>query len=402
MSCQNPLLVFFVCALVPAAGLLADEGDIFHVNATLSTMRDNNLFRLAPGVDPRSFGLSGKSDTINTLGVGLNFNKTFGVQRLIANATMVDNRYQHNDYLNFRAFNFDAKWEWAYGKLWTGELFLDRSEALNSFSDFRNFQQRNVRTVSNQRLTGNYWFHTNWALVMGGSRTSLTNEQPFLAESDYDATGLNFGMRYRPAPNRTASLRVSRLEGEYAKRQFNNALQFDNGFTQTGYDLDYDWMLTGSTQVRGRLGYLTREHDRFSSRDYSGVVGNLDANYSYSAKGLLTLGYRRGLEAFQQLASSYYTLNEFTVANRWAVTSQVAAGARYAVGTRDYQGEIVALPAGIPLREDRFSRAGIDLSYQPASWVQLKAGVNLENRRVNLDNLDYKDRTTYISITAQY
>ena len=385
-----------------ATPVVADAGDVFNVNATLSSFRDNNLFRLAPSADPKSYGLDGKSDTITTMAVGLNFNKVFGVQRLIADINLVDNTYQKNDYLNFQALNYDAKWLWAIGQRWTGDVIFDRSEALNTFSDYTNYNKRNVRTTTSARINANYWFHTSWAVVAGVYRTSVINEQAFLADSDYDANGYNFGLRFRPVSGNTLTARYTHMDGTYSKRKFNVASQFDNGFIQDSMGFDLDWRLTGKSQFRGRLDYIKRQHEHFADRDYAGMVGNLDYIYAYSGKGTLTLGYKHSLDSFQQATSSYYVLDDFNLAAQWAATSQLTASARVGYGQRAYKGEIVALPSGFAQREDKFTRLGFDLSYQPAIWVQLKAGVGLENRNVNYDTLDYKDRTGFISATAQY
>ncbi|MDP3538788.1 MAG: outer membrane beta-barrel protein [Azonexus sp.] len=372
------------------------------MNATLYSMRDNNLFRLAPSANPQALGLDGRSDSVTMTSLGLNFNKLLGNQRVIANLTALDSRYQRNDYLNFLAINYDAKLLWTVGRRWTGELSLDQNEALNTFSDYTNYRQRNIRTTDNQRFSANYWFHTSWAAVAGVYRTSVANEQPFLAESDYSGTGYNVGVRYRPVSGNTLTARAATLDGTYNKRKFNTVSQYDNGFQQNVYGLDLDWRLTGKSQVKGRLDYLERQHEHFSSRDYSGVVGNLDYVYSYSGKGLLTLGYKHDLASFQQVTASYYELDEINLLAQWAATAQVTAGARLGYGWRSYKGEIITLPAGFVQREDKYTRLGFDLGYQPARWLQLKAGITFENRNVNYDTLDYKDRIGFVSATLQY
>ena len=60
------------------------------------------------------------------------------------------------------------------------------------------------------------------------------------------------------------------------------------------------------------------------------------------------------------------------------------------------------MPAGTEQREDKFTRVGFDLAYLPVRWVELKAGVAYENRNVNYDSLDYKDRIGFVSASAQY
>lgn len=380
----------------------ADEADAFNLNATVSMMQDNNLFRLAPSVNASALGLDGKSDTITSTTLDLNLNKQFSLQRIVANVVVVDNRYQKNDYLDFTALNYDAKWLWAVGLRWTGELSAERKEGLNSFADYRNILQRNIRTTETERFTANYWFHSSWAAVAGVYRTSLSNEQPFLADSDYTGTGYNIGLRFRPVSGNTLTARASRLDGSYTKRQPNAAALYDSGFTEDNYGFDLDWRLTGQSLVRGKLSYLDRQHDNFSARDYSGWVGNLDYTYAYTGKGSVSIGFRHDLSPFQQPTSSYYVLDELNLSGQWAATSQITAIARLGYGQRAYEGAIVALPAGLDMRKDLYSRLGFDLSYQPARWLNFKAGVALENRNANYDVNDYKDRIGFISASAQY
>lgn len=390
--------------LLHAAPSLADEADVFNVNASLTSLHDNNLFRLASSVDAESIGLQGKSDTINQTSLDFSLDKRFSLQRVLAKVSLVDNRYQHNDFLDFRALNYDAKWLWAVGLRWDGELSFDRKEALNSFSDYRsNLLQRNIRTTENERFSANYWLHSNWALIGGVFRTSATNEQPFLAESDYTGRGYNLGLRFRPRSGNSLIARTSRLDGEYTKRNFNAVNQFDNGFTEDVHSLDMNWLLTGKGRLLGRLAYVDRQHDHFAQRDYSGWTGNLDYTYAYSGKGSVSAGYKRDLQPYQQLANSYYTQDELKLSSEWLATSQISAVARVGYGRRHYDGEIISLPPGFEERRDRYSRVGFDLSYRPMRWLQLTAGVAYEKRSVNNSTtLDYDDRTAFISASAQY
>lgn len=415
MSCRKILIASAAAVLVHAPVAVANEGDVVNLSAALTMMHDNNLFRLAPSVNPASFGLEGRSDTITMATLGLNLNKTFGLQQLIGNVSFVDTSYKRNNYLDFLALNYDGKWLWAVGTRWTGELSLDRAESLNTYSDYTtsNYRQRNVRLVENERFTANYWFHTSWAAFLGVSRTSVTNEQAVLAESDYEASGFNYGIRFRPVSGNTVALRIKQLDGSYSNRPFNAAAQSDNGFSHNSVELDASWLLTGKTQLRSRLEYLERKHDHFVSRDYSGWAGNLDLVYAATGKSSLTFGYKHALEAFQGnyreaqppfglITSSYYELDELNLGARWAATEKISTGARLGYGKRSYRGEITPLPAGVEPREDKISRAGLDIGYRPARWLELKAGMNFEKRNVNDDRYDYNDRTTFVSLSAQY
>lgn len=417
MSCRKILIASAASVLVHAPAAVANEGDVVNLSAAVTMMHDNNMFRLPPSVNATSVGLEGRSDTITTTSLGLNFTKMFGLQQLIGNFNFVDTGYQRNNYLDFQGLNYDGRWLWAIGTRWTGELALDRAESLNTYSDYNtnntNYRQRNVRLVENERFTANYWFHTSWAAFLGMSRNSVTNELAVLAESDYEASGFNYGVRFRPVSGNTIALRIKQLDGSYSNRPFNTAAQSDNGFSHNSVELDASWLLTGKTQLRSRLEYLERKHDHFVSRDYSGWAGNLDLVYVATGKSNLTFGYKHGLDGsqgnykqaqapFGAITSSYYELDELNLSARWAATEKISTSARLGYGKRSYHGEIAPLPAGVEPRQDKTTRAGLDIGYRPSRWLELKAGMNYEKRNVNDDRYDYKDRTTFVSLSAQY
>ena len=404
MSCRKILIASAASVLVHAPAAVANEGDVVNLSAAVTMMHDNNMFRLSPNANPANYGLEGRSDTITMTSLGLNLNKTFGRQQLIGNISFADTSYKRNNYLDFLALNYDGKWLWAVGTRWTGELALDRAESLNTYSDYttNNYRQRNVRLVENERFTANYWFHTSWAAFLGISRNSVTNEQALLAEGDYEASGFNYGIRFRPVSGNTVALRFKQLDGRNSNRQFNSISQYDNGFSHNGVDLEANWLLAGKTQLRSRLEYLERKHDHFASRDYSGWAGNLDLLYAVTGKSNLTFGYRHDLAGFQQSTSSYYELDELNLGARWAATDKISTSARLGFGKRSYHGEIAPLPAGVEPRQDKTTRAGIDIGYRPVRWFEIKAGMNYEKRNVNDDRYDYKDRTTFVSLSAQY
>lgn len=400
----QPLSLFFLAIIYigsthPARG---DEADVINFSVTGNVMNDNNLFRLRPGLSAESVGLKTKSDTITSTGVGINFNKLFSLQRIVADVSLQEATYKTYDYLNYRALNYDTKWQWAIGKRLSGEVLFQRSQSLASFTDYNNYIKRNLRTVEDNRLNLDYWLHANWHLVGGSYTTKLANESAYLEDSDYDGTGYNTGLSYQPASGNKLTWRVKRMEGKYKKRQFNTLFQYDNGFTQTGQQLELYWLLTGKSALRGNLEYINREHDHFSSRDYSGWTGNLNYVYSYSGKTTLTAGYRRGLDSYQQVVSSYYRSNEFNLLGQWAATSKILASARAAYIMRQYEGPIISLPSGFPEREDKVARFGMDVSYRPDRWLELKAGATVEKRFSNFSNYEYDDRVAYISASGQF
>lgn len=409
MNPRNFLSFFALGALMQAPLVAADEADVFNINASYTSARDSNFFRLAPSVEHTTLGLAKRSEVISSTGVGLNIDKTFGVQRIIGNVGLVDNRYTNNKYLDYREFNYDAKWLWALGVQLTGEAALDRKESLNSYADNRitnlnaQSQSRDLRVTNNERFTAYYWFHSSWATLAGVSRTQQTNEKIGLAESDYEASGYNVGLRFRPASGNTLIGRLRTLKGSYDNRPFDPVARFDKGFTQESAELDVDWRLSGESQLRSHLEFRRRQHDNFKDRNYSGGAGNVDYIYAFSGKARLTLGYKRGLESFQEAGSSYYVLDEASLAAQWTPASKLNLQAKVASGQRSYLGAVVPLAVGVEPREDQIERLEFNIAYQFARWIELRAGYTEEHRKTNNNPLlDYNDNVGYVSVATQF
>ncbi|HJW25282.1 MAG TPA: XrtB/PEP-CTERM-associated polysaccharide biosynthesis outer membrane protein EpsL [Rhodocyclaceae bacterium] len=385
-----------IACLLPVVASLpvqADEADVINFRASASMLRDDNLFRVPKAANPTM-------ETITTTIAGVDFNKRISLQQLIAHVSWIDTRYSNNDYLNAGSLHYDGKWLWAVGSHLKGELAADRSSAQNSFADFPGLRRRNLRTTENQRFNLEYAFHPSWHVIGGVSHLTVTNDQLLTQESDFEASGAAIGIKHTPASGNWLSFQTRQSDGRYTKRPFETFSQFDNRFTDRGQEFAASWQPTGHSTFSGRLEYLERHHPHFSKRNFAGWTGQLGYLYQYSAKTSLTATYVRGLNAFQDTSSSYYTSDDLVFGARWDATAKIGVSGRVGFSHRRYLGEVTAL-AG-PRREDDVARAGIDVSYQAYRWLELKAGLAAEKRNSVGTALDYTDRQALISATARF
>ncbi|HZX32180.1 MAG TPA: XrtB/PEP-CTERM-associated polysaccharide biosynthesis outer membrane protein EpsL [Rhodocyclaceae bacterium] len=389
----------FVACLLPALAastVRADEADVFNLRASVNALRDDNLFRQSGSQKPRS-------ETITTTVAGVDVHKRVSLQEFIGQVNWVDTRYATNDYLNAGALQYNGRWLWALESHLKGELSADRASAQNSFADFQGLRERNLRTVENQRFSAEYAFHPSWAVIGGVNHIAMSNDKPLLAETDFEATGASLGIKHTPSSGNWLSFQTRQSDGRYTKRQFSTVNQFDNGFTDRGQEFAMAWQPTGHSSFTGRLEYFQRRHDHFASRDFSGWTGQLGYQYQASAKTQLNATYQHGLNAFQDVVninSSYYVSDDLIFAARWDATEKISLGGRLGLSHRSYRGEIIPL-AG-PRREDDIRRAGIDVTYKPERWLELKAGLAAEKRDTTGAALDYTDRQALLSATARF
>lgn len=387
---------FLLACLAPLAASLpvqADEADVFNFRASVNTLRDDNLFRVPNSRKP-------EMETITTAIAGIDFNKRVSLQQFIAHVSWVETYYNRNNYLNGGGLHYDGRWTWGVGSHLSGELAADRSTAQNFFAEFPGLRQRNMRTNESQRFSLDYAFHPSWHVTGGLSHLTMTNDQVLPQESDFEANGAFVGIKHTPRSGNWVGFQTRQSEGRYTKRPFDAVSQFDNEFTDRGQEVAGSWQVTGHSTFNGRLEYLERRHAHFSSRDFSGFTGQLSYQYQYSAKTVLTAAYLRNITAFQDVGSSYYVNDDLLFSARWDATAKFSVGGRLGVAHRQYRGDIGA-GAG-PRREDDILRGGVDVSYKPDRWLELKAGLAAETRNSTGSGLDYTGRQAFVSAIATF
>lgn len=390
------LLVACLLPLSTAVPAHADAGDVVSLRAGASVLWDDNLFRVPQGQKPQA-------EIITTTIAGVDVDKRFSRQEILAHVNWVATHYNSNSYLNSGNLNYEGKWLWAAGSSLTGELAADRTSAQNSFADFQGLRQRNVRTIDNQRFGLEYAFHPDWRVLGSVNHQSVINDHLLPQDRDYDATGGAVGIKYVPASGTWVSLKTRQSEGRYTKHLSSGEeqlLQLDDKFTDQGQEFFVHWQSGGHTVVNGRLEYLQRRHPNFSSRDFSGWTGQLDYLYQYTDKTALTATYQRSLNPYETIQSSYYVMDDLIFSSRWEATGKLAVVPRLNFSHRQYLGEIAPVPGA--QRQDKTTRAGVDVFYAAQRWLDLKAGIAGEKRTSTGSSLDYTDYQLLLSAIAKF
>lgn len=378
----------------------ADAQDSVTFSVGLGAVRDSNLFRQTNGNE--------QSDTLSTAAFTLGFNKAWGLQRIRANATLIDYSYQENDYLSYQARNYDAAWNWSFTPRLHGLLSLDQVEQQNSFVDYSAStpaQRKNVRRTENQRFSLEWEATGGWLALGGLSRITQTNSQSFLEQGSYELNNLEFGGRYVwPSGNYLQILR-KKGEGEYKERRligfsevpapFNS--QIDTGFRQDESEFKLYLPLTGKSTVNARVARQERRHEHFSDRDYAATVGRLEYIWQPSGKLSLNAALRRDIAAFQNFASSYYLTDGMSLQPAWQISARTALRFKYDWERRRYEGGIFP---GLPERRDTLQVVRLSLEWMPAEWSSLSLALQQDRRNSNQDNWDYK--ANLLTLNAQF
>jgi exopolysaccharide biosynthesis operon protein EpsL len=373
----------------------ADENDPLNFIAGISMQHDDNLFLL-----PSGFALPAsveRSDNITTAYGGLQLDKSYSMQRFKANYTVTAYKYQNNDNLDFIAQKYSAAWLWNLTPYLNGTLSAERLESLNNFQDYRNFTSvniQNIRTTDNQHFEADYSPHGIWHLLGGVTRSSLSNSKTFSEEDNFTMNSLDAGVKYDFRSGSAITVMGHERRGTYDNRSLNAATLFDTRFDESEAEAKLSWLISGKSQVNVRAAYVSRTHDNFSQRDYSGVAGNLNYRWLPGGKLSVTLSAASDLSSYQTLDSSYTRNNTLSISPAYALTDKVTLRASASISERTFLGEGV-IPSSD--RVDRAKSASLGVDWTP--WRSLTVGGNLvrSTRSSNIPGLDFTDTTAGIN-----
>jgi exopolysaccharide biosynthesis operon protein EpsL len=410
---------FWLAIAVPISLMLmasyasADAGDTFNVTAGSTFTYDSNLFRRSDSLPPvlASDGKPTRSDQIIISSVTFNLNKRYSLQRFEASGSLVDNRYNNFDFLNFLAKNGSAAWNWSLTPYLYGRMSGNHSEALNNFAaltGFINSTNRNLRTTDILRFDGTFEIDRAWHLVGGVNHVVTKNSLINIQDFNNTISSVEGGVRYAFLSGSSLTYRIRSGRGEFINRAepiVSNL--FDTRFDELENDMRLVWPITGKASIDTRIGYLERKHAHFAQRDFAGFVGNFNFNWGITSKTRVTASWARSLAnsqtasifsvpGFAPFSSSYAVNNLFSLEPVWQITEKTALRLRYDYNTRDFLGAISFVPEN---RHDSQHSGLIELDWRPVRAIFLSASLRKDIRTSNLRGFDYD--STAASVTAR-
>lgn len=363
----------------------ADDLDTFQFHSSMNKMYDSNLFR-------QSANEVSDQATISTL--GFRFDKTYALQRLTADVTYIDNKYQKSDFLDYAATNYNAAWMWSLTPSLTGVLSTARTQRQINFRDLQ-AAVKNVNTITENTFRAEYAPHKVLSLILGYSEITSENSQAFNAIASNQRIGLDYGVKYNFPSGSYISLLGHRRAGSVEGRPLNAAQQFDTGFTDYEYDLEFLVAENGKSNVTGKIGHIERVHDNFALRDYQAFIGNISYDLLITGKLRLNSGLTRSVGAFETVNSTYSTTDALNTALSYEVSDKIQAGINFRVSEREFDGRGQFDTSG---RTDREHSYGAHISWRPIKNIGFSLTSTKSNRNSTLAQFDFDDTLTSINV----
>jgi len=364
----------------------ADELDTLQFIASETKTFDSNLFRRADNE---------VSEQINTTTLGVKLDKVYSLQHFLLDIKYIDYKYNESEYLDFQAKNYNASWLWSLTPHLTGMIASDKTQSLNSFTDFRTSLQKNVRTLTNNIVNLQYSPHDVWALIVGVSQLNLSNSAPFTAITDFDSVGADYGLKYQFSSGSNIKLMAHNRRGQYKKRELDPLNAFDNGYEENEYEINLTVPEANTHNFYVKVGHLEREYDNFSIRNYSAYVANVNYDLQLTGKLKSFVSYSRVISPFET-SNSTYSLSD-TIGGRlvYDISSKIKAGINLSYAERDFGGRGSFDTSG---RSDKEYLFDCYFTWNPIKNIGFKINRTQSNRNSTVSRFDYDDTLTNLTI----
>jgi exopolysaccharide biosynthesis operon protein EpsL len=347
----------------------AGEGDVFTPYVGYGVYHDDNLSR-----QPDNGNREG--DTWYKTTAGLRIDKTISRQRLTANVSVNDTKFDRFHQFDNDGRKLAANWAWEIGNHLSGNLGASETRDLTPFGQ-RDLSISDplgpfVRTQKRTYIDGGWRFHPAWRLRGSYNHYDVKYEGNEFAnlKLDISEVGIDYSTR---AQNKIGFL-VRHTDGEYP----NSFGVFTGDYTQDEAKLNVSWKITGKTDLEFLGGWARRNYDSDfeTARNFSGADGRLTMNWKATGKTTVSLALYRelgsGLGSFNSDDFSNYSRNKgVSLGANWQATAKILVDASFQRETRDYNGIIVSTAN----RSDTYRKNTIGVTFLPLRQLSIRASV---------------------------
>lgn len=381
-SLLHPLGLLLAPLVLWAPHVLAGEGDTFRPVLQYNYARDDNLFRLADSNLPFA---QGRGDSYQTLGAGFDLDWKQGRQQFLVSALASQTQFNKYTQLDYDGGNATAEWKWQLGNRLRGTLGTDYSVYQGTYLDVTGLVG-NVRTQRKHYATGTWWFHSNWEAEVRYNRFSINYSDVAQIGSNYEYDDIALGLFYRGGQMERLGVEFSTQDGRYPDRTAPLATRFD----RESIYLVANWLPTGKTRLKTRIGYISRNDNAAAQRDYSGLNARVDMDWSPGGKTLANLAAYRTQENSELAGADSVTTTGLKGNLLWQPLAKIILSTNLTLEQNRYNGTVL---------DEDINTAGVSATYQPWPGTDITLSLTKQQRRSNITTREFD--ATVLGLIAQ-
>lgn len=402
VSTARASLPVLLCAISLATPAMAEP---LVLRAQLGATYDDNVFRLPEGEEATFGDKRGRSDWIGQAMAGVRLEANPGLQQFVVDGSITRNEYARFSDISFTGVAAQGTWNWRVGSRLSGAAGVDYRRRQSNFAEFRALSPNIVEALQ-PYLDVRYASGSQLFAYGGYRRIDVTNSAVALKPANYAANITTAGAGYALSNGGELRAGYRHSTNDYDVDQVvvigGATLPLRNDFRQNEAELNVNYPLSFRTRVTGRIAYTERKVPRVPARNFSGVTGNIAAEYALSELLKFQLSVRRELSGTDELFSNFVRTDAVRGWIEYKPRDYITVRLEGDRGSRDYRGLDLVVPIDVPDRKDKFSSASLAASYIWPRGNRLDLSVRHESRNSDLSVFDYKANTASVSFTMLF
>ena len=391
-------LVLCVCALVasPCRGSGLFEGEWWRGTLDLGATADSNPFRVSDDAEAEGI-LGGRS----VHGVGSTARAMFEAgwqvsrQRIHLDGAVVRTSTDDGGVLDHTTSDFGARWLWAVGPHWYGEIGARRYGDLSPIEDVQLFAD-DVSEIAgiirdpriHERFDGSatYRYHPEWHVRIGAVRHEVHYELDSRVPYGNRQEVFNLEWTHQPRSEGSSSgIWASTTEVTFlAPITVTEGLSTDR-YRENEGRIVLHWDVSARSRIGGYGGYLERRYDALEGWDQAGPVGRIYWQWALGPRTDVELSAHRRMGAFLELETPSMGETGGALSATWRPTPKVEIAVSGNAGRADFVGS-----AGASVkRSDELWNWDASIVYALHRAVEFTLSGASAERRSSLDAADY-------------
>ena len=371
--------------LAPVSDAEALWKDKFEVFVGGAVTHDDNVFRLSDASDPSTvLGSSSKGDTYTTTSLGFRLDLPVHRQRFLAGVRWDQHRYDRYNVLDFTDHDGHAIWKWQAGNDLAGELGYTETLELASLANIQGnvqLSRPNPLKIQREFLNAGYILTPRWRMRGEVSREKQSNE--VFTENNIGINGADLTAGYFTPADNQVGINLRLADGNFPNGQTVGTEVFDNDYRQRTIAGVLDWNLTGHSRMSARAGWINRNYEQLSERDFDGPMYRVAYVWTPTGKFILTAIAQRDISTDEQVNTSFAYVRSVTLYPTLQLTEKFGLSGEFEWGNRDYLGDPALLLTGTT-RVDQVRISALTATYKPIRPVTLEMRLRRESRSSTL------------------
>ena len=246
-------------------------------------------------------------------------------------------------------------------------------------------------------------FAYEWRGLLRANASRYRNSDAIDKPGNLDMIGADAGVRYITGKENFVDLLARVDHGRYPEGALTPAL--DTSYNDRWLDLQTQWRVSGSSIVRGHIGYEQRRNGHLGFLDFSGAIYDMTYNWTPTPKTYMSFLVLRSLGVPQYVGYQSATTHTYSQTTGYRPTEKISVEAHYKWSQINYAADVQSLASGLAAtssRVDEIQNYGLEASWTPYDWLTFRLTGSHERRGANVAGFDYTDHIGRLAVRALF